>query len=309
MMVKSHDDSFFFIVNPAAGGGEVGQKWIEIEKRLRAQSVQYQVHQTTAPLEATEITRQALADGYKQFISVGGDGTNHEIINGLFDHQDTIPAGVSLGFFPSGSGNDFLRFINISDDLSQSMNRLHTAHTQKIDIGKMSFNRAGVKCHEYYLSVAGTGFTADVTKTANDYFKFLGGYCYIGGFLPNIAFLQNVALEITIDEETYHRKSCMTVVANTAYFGGGMKIAPDASIQDGLLDILLFREFGRLELIMNFLDVFKGTHVRHSKVEVFRGRHVTIKSEIKQNLLADGEIIGQTPVEFFCLPQVLSVRV
>lgn len=303
------DGKWFFIINPTAGGGQVKRNWQSIETRLKKENVGYEFRFTTAPNDATVFAKKALTEGYHKFISVGGDGTNHEIVNGLFDSNDKIPENVKLGFFPSGSGNDFLRSLNISNDIDKAFNRLHVKKTIAIDIGKLTFTKNGQRNSEYLISVAGTGFTADVTKTANDHFKFLGKSCYFVAVFPNLFTFKNVELNINVDGKEFKRKSCMTVVANSSFFGGGMKIAPNASLQDGLFEILLFREFNLLELLFNFPKVFKGDHISHSKVEVSRGKHILISSAKPQNILADGEIVGETPVEFQMLPNVLNVCV
>ncbi|MBN2384103.1 diacylglycerol kinase family lipid kinase [bacterium] len=305
----SHTLPRYFIVNPHAGGGVVGRKWAEIESRLRRRLNTFETHLTSKPGEAIELTRAALQRGTRHFVSVGGDGTNHEIVNGLIDDNDTIPDDVTLEFLPLGSGNDFLRSLAVSHDFDHVLDRLEHYHEKRVDIGKIRFRHDNSFRTRYFLSVAGTGFSANVNKMANEQCRCMGKFRYVSAFFPNLLMLRNTQSQIKIDGQEYDRKCCMTVVAHTSYFGGGMKIAPAARNDDGLFEVLLFRDFSAPELLVNFPLVFKGKHIHHPKIEFYKGSSIEIVTEEAQNLLADGEIIGQTPVEFNCLPGLLTIRI
>lgn len=305
------------VLNPRAGRGRGGQSRADVERLLTAAVPQaaipttWRIVETEASGHARELARQAAESGADILAAAGGDGTLNEVVNGLMGQMET---NVTLGVLPLGTGNDFARCLGIGTDLNKGVEALVHGVTRPLDVGKMDVGNAAVGKEEeqangrWFLNIAGCGFDAIVAERVNRGFPLLRGTAaYLAAIAHSLLHLKPATLTLTLDGETETVRALMCSVANATSYGGGMLVAPDARIDDGLFDICLLREAGRLEFVRAFPRVFKGTHTTHPKVTMRRARRVHIESDVPLPLLIDGEVIGTTPVTFTLVPHALHV--
>lgn len=288
------------ILNPKSGRGKGAQQRADLERLLSAAAPSlpacWKIVETQAKGHGRELARQAVREGANIVAAAGGDGTLNEVVNGLMDAQTS----AVLGLLPLGTGNDFARCIGLGTDLKLAVDTLFEGQPRPVDVGQAH--------GRWFLNIAGCGFDAIVAERANRGFPLLRGTsAYIAAIAHSLLHLKPAQLALTLDGETRAVRALMCSVANATSYGGGMKVAPDARIDDGLFDICLLAGAGRLEFVRAFPRVFNGTHVTHPKVTMLRARAVHIESDPPLPLLIDGEVLGTTPVTFTLAPCALQV--
>jgi len=299
------------IVNPIAEAGAVGKRWPLIREFLLAQGASFDAVLTEGIGHATELAQLALEEGHETIVVVGGDGTLNEVVNGLF-FEGRIPPNVSIGVIPGGTGADFVRTLGISHDYEEACRCLLEGETRPIDIGEIVCVREGKEVRRYFINVAGLGFDGEVAERVNRYaWKWLGGTIpYLTGLLVTLITYKNKSIEISFDGEEMRGKATSVIACNCRYFGGGMKIAPNASPDDGFFDLVVIGDLGKMEFLANVPKVYKGTHLTHPKVYEYRGiKEVRVESKERMLLQADGELIGESPASFRIIHRALRVIV
>jgi diacylglycerol kinase (ATP) len=292
-----------FIINPTAGRGQAGRRTGAVSQRLREYGLISPVwHYTQSAGDALRLTRQAISDGASLVVAVGGDGTLHEVVNGLLGSQAT------LGVIPFGTGNDFARALGLFGDLDKACRAIVLGDTRLIDIGTIEGEGTGGPKH--FLAIAGMGFDACTARTVNTGIKHLSGAsAYVWGAILTARRFEPFRFTLTLDGGAARQGMAMFIsIANTATTGGGMKIAPGAQIDDGLLDICLVEEVGKLQLLWQMTKVFEGAHVKHPAVTILRASRVTVEAEPPQPLLIDGEVCGTTPAKVTIQSRILPVK-
>jgi diacylglycerol kinase (ATP) len=250
-----------------------------------------------------ESMRGALAalakdDSVSAFVSVGGDGLAHLVINACA--QTSIP----MYTVSAGTGNDFARTNNqITTDIDFITDRLTTEAPVEIDLGLIRFEQDGVARQEYFGQVLSTGFDSLVNKRANRMKWVRGQMKYNIATLLELPFFRPIEYELELDGTTINSSAMLVAVANGPTYGGGMKILPGANRHDGELDLLLLKPVSKIELLRVFPRVFKGTHVTHSAVEIFRSKQIALRA--KALAYADGEYISSLPIEISIAPKAL----
>ncbi|MCL6580460.1 MAG: diacylglycerol kinase family lipid kinase [Firmicutes bacterium] len=300
------------IVNPASANRTTGRVWPSISTRLRRSGLEHDCAVTSGPGEATLLTRRALQDGYKTIIAVGGDGTTNEVVNGFFDGDRFLGEGARLGLISRGTGRDLVRTLGIPRDEDQAVERLRTGRTRRVDLGRVEFvGHDGTRQVRYFINVGDLGLGGDTVARVNRTTKAFGGFVsFLWGTLATVASYRNKDLVVTVDDQEVARgRMCIVVVANGQYFGGGMRIAPLAVMDDGLFDVVVVGDLGRLELVLNIAKVYRGAHLDHPKVRMWRGRTVGIRGAQPALLDLDGEQPGRTDAIFTLLPGLLDVIV
>ncbi len=290
------------ILNPTSGRGMGGQNRAELERLLTAAaspSSRWNIVETQAKGHGGTLARRAVEDGAEIVVAAGGDGTLNEVVNGLME-AERGRRNVTLGLLPMGTGNDFARCIGLGTDLKLAADTLFNGNPHFVDVGQAQ--------GRWFINIAGCGFDAIVAERVNRGFRLLHGTsAYLAAIAHSLLHLKPSNLTLTLDGETRQVRALMCSVANATSYGGGMRVAPDARIDDGLFDICLLAEAGRVEFVRAFPRVFKGTHITHPKVTMLRARTIHIESDPPLPLLIDGEVLGTTPVTFTLLPRALKV--
>ena len=298
-------NKYLAIVNPAAGGGHSRQLLPPALERLRTAGIQVDLRQTSALGHATEIAREAWTQGYRKFISVGGDGTSYEIVNGLFP----LPADSetpTLGFLPLGTGNSFLR--DFSDKgVEYAIESLIAGRSRKCDVLRLR-HKDGVL---HYINLLSVGFTADVATMRARTFSGWGEAGYQTSIFICLARFRQRPFPLSVDgESSIDRRPCLFLTFNNSKFTGGtMMIAPEAATDDGLIEYVRWGPIGRVGLIRNLPTLYDGTHTRHPLAEVRKVRRVDFHLDSPVDVMVDGEVITLHCKTLDVLPSALNVMV
>ncbi|MFC2068869.1 diacylglycerol/lipid kinase family protein [Chloroflexota bacterium] len=300
------------IVNPAAGGHSMYGKWPDINRRLVSNGLSVDCVYTEGVGHAIELAREAANIDFRYLIAVGGDGTVNEVVNGILDSNN--PHNTILGIVSAGTTCSFARSLGIPLQPMTSSGLLTSKKRLIIDVGMVEYRNEDKHLRRYFINEADIGFGATVVEASKRIPNYFGrGINYIpyvlGGFSSLFSY-KNKSISIRVEDEKEVSCVCMMVViANGAYFGGGMSIAPEARPNDGQLDMILFGDMGKSETLKIWPMTYKGLHTRNPKVKWQKIREVVIKSEEKFLLEADGELLGEGPVSFSVLPSALTVVV
>ncbi len=292
------------IVNPTAGRGCAGKQVREIETRLRQYGMTDLVwRHTGARGHAETLAREAALSGEPLVVAVGGDGTLHEVVNGLLGTQTT------LGLIPFGTGNDFARALGLHGDLDSACRAIAQGTSRPVDIGTVSGQGMGAPRH--FLVICGTGYVAQTARTVNAGIRFLSGAAaYVLGAVLTLRTFRPFQLTMTLDHGEPRTTPAMFVsFCNTETTGGGMKIAPGAQIDDGLLDICLVKAVPKATLLYQLTQVFAGKHIGHPAVSMLQAAQVSLDADPPQPLLIDGEVIGTTPATITLSRHALAIKV
>lgn len=298
------------IVNPASANGATRRKWPAIERQLAAAGLDYDWQFTTGPGDATVMARNALRSGARIIVSVGGDGTTNEVVNGFYLDGVPVNPDAEFGIIPGGTGGDLIRTLGIPKQPAEAIARLMSGAARTIDLGRMTVRQpGGAPVSRLFINVGGVGLDGDTVDRVNHTTKVFGGFVsFLWGVLAALAAYRNKPAAVTVDgQPVADGKAVVVVVANGRYFGGGMHIAPKAAIDDGLFDIVHVGDMGKLELIVNLPRLYAGTHLTHPKVSLFRGRHVAIRCP-GAVVDCDGEVPGVADAEFELLQGALRIR-
>ncbi|MGC2390813.1 MAG: diacylglycerol kinase family protein, partial [Candidatus Acidiferrum sp.] len=254
--MKNH---FFAIVNPAAGGGRSAKLAGPALAGLREKGLKIDVVASMGPGHAIELAREAYQQGYRRFIAVGGDGTAHEILNGVFGRAGGKER-IALGFLPLGTGNSFLRDFT-KDGANASLQALIEGRTRPVDLLRLTHAKGDV----YSFNLLSLGFTADVGALTNRYFKPFGYLGYLLGVFVRVVQLRRRAFRLRCDDDKeWDETRCLFLSFNNSKFTGGtMLIAPQADPTDGLIEFVRWGPIGRIGLLRMLPKLYDGTHIKH----------------------------------------------
>lgn len=299
--------SFVAIVNPAAGHGRCGKLAGAALERLRGQGIALEVHETSAPGDASRFAKQALEQGKSQFIAVGGDGTAFEVVNGLAPAlgKNGHSKRVALGFLPLGTGNSFLRDFG-NGDIEHGADALTANRRRTCDLLRISHSE-GVT---HSLNLLSFGFVADICSITNARFKALGAGGYGLGVITALAKLHTRPLRMRVDSgQLWEQDMVFVSVCNSRYTGGRMLMAPYADTGDGELDIVVCGKMDRRTLLATFPKIFSGNHVHHHAITAARARSIELFESEPIDLMIDGEVLRRRPTGIDVLPRALDVLV
>lgn len=302
-------DEWFTIVNPNAGNGKGKKDWERISCLFAREDIRIISKFTERKGQATEFASEAVGSGFRKIISVGGDGTLNEVVNGIFNQNYCPPSEVTAGMIPVGTGNDWGRMFGIPLVYEGAVNVIKENKTLLHDIGVLSYFTGNEQHKRYFINIAGLGFEAMVVKKTNKQ-KDKGrsnNAIYFYNLLSSLISYRNTNTEMIIDGITRSAKVFSINVGNGRYCGGGMRQTPDALPDDGLLDITVIKEMGRIEIIKALKILYDGTILSHPKVDGYRSTNLIVRSENLLYAEADGESLGHTPVEFSIIPAGLNV--
>jgi diacylglycerol kinase (ATP) len=294
------------IVNPAAGAGKTAKKWPQIMTLLKSLGLDFEHDVTEAPGHAIELAKSAAKKGYEIVVSVGGDGTIHEIVNGL--HEAGATTDVVVGIVNTGTGADYIRTLGVPRRYKEACKCLLSRGRRTVDLGVVEYTKGGQRKKRLFVNFAGIGFDAEVVKATTEKFKALGDMpSYLMGLFSTLMSYENRDVSITIDGEHGERRICTIMLNNGRYAGGGMMPAPNADPGDGFFDLVIIDDITKPDLIMSIPRIYRGTHLTHPKVTLMRAREVEITPTLTSAVQADGELLGEAPARFTVLPAALTV--
>jgi diacylglycerol kinase (ATP) len=244
--------------------------------------------------------------GATLLVVVGGDGSVHEVVNGVADLE-----GFDLGVLPYGTGWDFVRTYGISRRLEDAVATVLAENVRTIDLGLVTFRTwAGAEGRAYFANLASAGISGAIARRANETSKALGGkVSYYWATLAVFVGWQTDEVRVSIDDEIRGGRMIDVIVANGRYLGGGMMMCPDAEPDDGLFDVMLIGDVTKRDLLFVLPKTYRGKHLPHPRLELLRGRVVSVDADDPLPIELDGEQPGTTPVRFEVVPRALRLRV
>jgi len=300
------------IVNPASNRGRTRKRWGEIRDGLKHFLREFKFEFTEKPLDATDLAREAIKDGAELVIGVGGDGTMNEIANGFYEGHRIINPEAALGVVPSGTGCDLVRSLNIPTGLKGALQVLTNAMPVRMDVGQVRYtSNAGREEERYFLNVADFGLGGEVVREVTERRLQRRASSYVRCLVTTMIRYKNKKVRIRVDGEALpDGEYLIGAVANGKIFGKGMKVAPDARLDDGLFDAVLVRGFRFLEFCRHGWKLMNGSHVTHPKVSVVKGRRVEAWPGGDEEVLLelDGDQLGRLPASFEVVPRDLLVK-
>lgn len=312
-MSPTHPDATTFVlVNPASANGRTGRRWPELAARLRSRLGAFRVGFTDAPRQAGRLVREALEAGATRVVSVGGDGTHNEVVNGFFVDGEPVNRDAALGVVPTGTGGDLRRTLGLPNDALESIDLLNREPV-RVDAGHMVYtDHTGAEAESYFINIASFGIGGLVDRFVNESSKALGGKAsFLIGVAKAAVKYTNMPVRLTLDHgEPFRRTLYNGVVANARYFGGGMKVAPDADMADGRFDVVLLGDLSPVDLARGLPKLYRGEHLGAPRIEVYHAQSVRAEpAEDGAEVLIDmdGEQPGRLPASFRILPGTMQV--
>jgi len=306
------------VVNPNSGNGRTGRGWPRLAEQLRHYLGEFRASLTSGPGEATGLVRQALRDGCRRIVAVGGDGTNNEVVNGFFAEEGKPLGGQAcLGLVPRGTGGDLRKSLGIGLAAESWGQVLAAGRQVEIDLGRARFHDdSGRPLTRHFINITSFGLGGLVDDRVNNSTKALGGkVSFMLGTLKALGRWRNQQVDLEVQDGAGQKvftgslRVVNVVVANGQYFGGGMWVAPRARLDDGLFDVVVLGDLSKGELMLKTGTIYRGTHLRLDKVRHWRGSRVVARSPERVLIDMDGEQPGQLPIELEILPRALRLLV
>ncbi len=308
----------FIVVNPRSGGGRTAREWPNIERALRIAYPHMRLAMTRSRGEATSLVRHALSEGHHEIVAVGGDGTINEAVNGLFDSNGPIVPDAVFGFITSGTGGDFRKTFGLASGYAEAIAHLRRAPVHRIDVGKLTcLTLDGKPTVRYFANIGSFGLSGAVVKAVNRarLSKWFGGK-FAFGFHSARALLtyRDRAVRLKVDGDYDEITTISTVaVANGQFFGGGMRVAPQAVPDDGLFDVIIMGGGPKSRALADLRQIYSGEHLKNPAVRALKGRKIVAAPVAETRgrpvlLEVDGECAGRLPATFELLPRALNLR-
>jgi diacylglycerol kinase (ATP) len=296
------------IANPRAGHGKVERHLPEIERTLADAGLAYRIVRTTHPGHATELARDAIESGDRYIVAAGGDGTVHEVLNGMLEDGDAVSQDAVLGIVAAGSGCDIVKSLGLPGDAVRASHHLLGDDVRRIDIGTVTFTVGGKEVTRYFANIAEAGLGAAVVARTDRLPRSLGAAKYFCGFWLTLPAFHPAAVRLDADDHSFEWRASNVVVANCQFFGGGMHISPKSEPDDGLLDVLAMVG-PKTDAFTMLPKIYKGTHVPHRNIAEVRARTLRLQASPPLLVEADGEMLGTTPATFAVVPNAIRVKV
>lgn len=302
----------FFVVNPKSANGATGRRWAELAASIARTLSDFGVEFTKGPLDAVHITRTALKGGYDCIVAVGGDGTINEVTNGFFEDGKVLNPNAALGVLPRGTGGDFRKTFDWDLDSDAAIRRLKTPDTRPFDVGRLDFlGHDGKQQTRYFANICSFGVSGLVDLEVNKTSKALGGtVSFMLGSLKAMTKYKDQRVRLTLDDKPLEEVMVTTLsVANGKYFGGGMKVAPEADVSDGLFDVVIWSGYGLTDFVVRSKSIYSGAHVKWKGTRIVRAKKVVAESDEKVLIDCDGEQPGTLPCSMTIIPSAIRLKV
>jgi len=302
--------TWYIIINPAAGGGFAEKRWPSVEQALQTLGISYTVHFTARRGHAADLVYEALEKGYRHLLGIGGDGTNHEIVNGIMAHPSVPTTEVLYALLPVGTGNDWARTYNIPHDPHLRLQRLLNPQTVLQDIGLVRYQSEGQQRERFFVNVAGMAYDAYIVQQL-----LLRPVANQAQYLLAVAqYLFRYRLTRAMIDFDGHSAEDFFYTINIGlcrYSGGGMQLVPHAVPDDGLFALTFARNLPKWEVLLQTPRFYNGSLLSHPRIEGHQVRHIRVKhtDDTPTLLEADGEFLGETPAEFVLIEKALRVVV
>lgn len=301
-----------FIVNPVSAQGLTARRWPEIQAMAHYRLGPIVTRFTQAPGHATDLAREAAAQGARLIVCVGGDGTLNEVVNGIMAARGPGDPELLTGYIPGGTGCDLARTLNLPQSPVPILEAMAQGRSRTMDLGHLTYvGPRGGEASCYFHNVVSFGLGGEVDARVNRTTKALGGFAsFIWATLISILLYGKKEITVEVDgKEPVMLRSWNVAVANGRYHGGGMHVAPEALVDDGLLDLTLIGDLSKPQVFINLPKLYNGRIYTHRKILHLRGRKVVASSPQRVLLDMDGEQPGRLPVRIRVVPGALRMAV
>jgi YegS/Rv2252/BmrU family lipid kinase len=305
-------NEWLVIVNPIAGKGAIKQSWPSLEATLMNTLPIGEVAFSEYRGHAIELAKAGIEAGHHKILAVGGDGTNHEVVNGIMLQKRLSPSAVTYALLPVGTGNDWIKTHQIPRQLEKALAIIKKEKTTLQDVGLIHYHREGASKKRYFVNVAGMAYDAFICKYAEIRPEAVRNQLFYLWLVLKCLFRYRLrSARVVIDGQSYTDKYYTINVGIGRYSGGGMQLVPHAQPDDGQFAITLAGPLTKLAVLINTFRFYNGTIGNHPKVQLFKSNALAVEANEEAPTLveADGEFLGQTPVRFELIPKALRVVV
>lgn len=304
--MSSLSKKWFVIINPTSGNGKSKKKWPEIKRVLELHGFDFEFAFTAYSKHSILLVHQAIENNFTNIICVGGDGTLHNIVNGIMSQNNIPSESINVGMIPIGTGNDWAKTYKIPKSIQSAIETILKGNISTQDIGKIELLNQKSK-PVYFNNLAGVGFDGYVANKVHKY-KYLGPLAYLFGALIGLFSFKNFSAIVSVEPNKYSDKNLMILAGLCKYSGGGMRLTKDPNPFDGLFDISLAQNLTKAEIITNLGRLFNGKIVFNKKVIALKTAKIDVELLENDTLLvqADGEIIGSGGFIATIIPKAFS---
>lgn len=296
-------DSWYVIVNPIAGNSKFEKKWIQIKQLLTQNHLNFSYDFTQYSKHEVELVKNAIKKGFRNIISVGGDGTLHHVVNGIMVQRYVKTSNITVAVIPIGTGNDWIKTYAIPKKLEKAIGIIQENKTSLQDIGFLKLKENNTR---YFNNLAGIGYDGYVVQKLKK-LKKLGGIAYLLSGLYGLLFYKKTVFTIQFNNQKITTRSLMTLFGICKFSGGGMQLTKNINPSDGLLDITIAKNLSFLDLLLNLGKLYNGNIVHHKKVSTYKTTSIRVipKKDTAPFIEADGELIGTGSVEVSIIPKAI----
>jgi YegS/Rv2252/BmrU family lipid kinase len=302
-------NKWMLIINPKAGNGKGEREWENISKMMSFEEIPFDHKFSTHPFHAIEIVKQKIAEGYRKFVAVGGDGTLHDVVNGIMQEENEIIKESCVAVIPVGNGNDWCRTYNVPFDYASAIQVIKKEKHILQDLAQISFIENGEQKNRYIINMAGIGFDAVVCqKVTQQKEKGKSGQTrYLINLFSSLMSYKSMSASVEIDGKKTDGELFTMNVGVCQYNGGGMKQLPKALPADGFLDVMITRKISKSKIIRKIKMLFDGSFIELPEVMSCKAKNVKVNSQTHLLIEIDGEIMGGNPYEFNLIPKAINV--
>lgn len=289
------------IFNAHAGSGQADKLMPAIEAYLNKRQLPFVLKKTGRPKDVHTLVTQSELDRYSAVVAAGGDGTLFEVVNALMHirPQQRLPLGV----LPVGTGNAFSKELGLKPaDWKKAIDIIQDNNTQPVDVGKVQTSNQ----QYYFINIVGIGLVVNIGQTTQK-IKKMGPISYSLAALWETMRIKPNKIKLTIDGLVIEDDLVLVEIANSRYTGTSFKIAPEAKIDDGLLDVVILKPLSRWRILNLFPTIYSGSHIKHPEVETFKAKNITLTTAKPMPLMPDGEFVGHTPASISCEPSAIEL--
>jgi YegS/Rv2252/BmrU family lipid kinase len=300
------------VINPTAGNGKAKRIAQSLLQKIKSScDFEININFTKEKNDATFITRKAILDGASMIIAVGGDGTINEVVNGFFLEGKSLNPLCELGVINCGTGGGYARTLNNPHSTGQQIEQLFQPGSIALDLGHITCqDYSGTTVNRLFVNECQIGIGSEVASFVGKKSKFFGGAIAFGFAATVLAMIMKpLPLTIGFDNESFQKFRLIgLVVGNGTECAGGMKLTPDAKLNDGLFDVLSINDMKTGQRILNLSNVYSGKHILSPYCSIKRCKKLKIRSDIEISLESDGEILGKSPFDIEILPSAIRVK-
>lgn len=294
--------SWFIIANPTSGNRNFSKQWKEIQQLLNNKKIDFSFAFTKFSKHEIELVDTAIQQGFRNIISIGGDGTLHNVVNGIMTQRYAKTSDITIAVIPQGTGNDWIKSYNIPNNVKKAIEIIHKKNIILQDIGVLETDNSTV----FFNNVAGLGYDGYIVNKLKT-LKSFGSLAYILSGIAGLLFYKKTVFKIIFNDKILETNCLMTVFGICKFSGGGMQFTKNVNSTDGFLDVTIAKNLTIFDLILNLPKLYSGKIVDHKKLETFKTKAIrVVPKTAKPFIQADGEVIGTGEVQVKIIEKAIN---